>query len=266
MHIATWNVNSLRVRLPQVLDWLRAVQPDVLAMQETKCEDAHFPADAFAALGYAAVFSGQKTYNGVATVARVAPHDAVMALPRRDDPQRRVLATTIDGVRVVNVYVPNGERVGSEKYTYKLDWMEALRDFLRDELARHPRLVLLGDLNVAPEPRDVHDPARWEGQVLFSEPERAAFHRLLEIGLLDSFRLFEQPEREFSWWDYRMGAFRRNLGLRIDHVVVSQSLRQRCRSCHIDKAPRRLERPSDHAPVVAEIGLDAEASPISHPA
>jgi exodeoxyribonuclease-3 len=260
MHIATWNVNSLRVRLPQVLDWLRAQQPDVLAMQETKCEDDKFPAADFAALGYAALFSGQKTYNGVATVARVAPTDACLALPGRDDPQRRVLAATIAGVRVVNVYVPNGERVGSEKYAYKLDWLERLRDFLADELTRYPRLVLLGDFNIAPEPRDVHDAAAWEGQALFSEPEREAFQRLLAVGLVDSFRLFEQPQREFSWWDYRMGAFRRNLGLRIDHVVLSDALRSACRACRIDKAPRRLERPSDHAPVIAELQLDSAAA------
>ena len=260
MQIATWNVNSLRVRLPQVIDWLRSVQPDVLAIQETKCEDAKFPAAELAALAYASVFSGQKTYNGVATLARVTPRDACMSLPGPEDAQRRVLATTIDGVRVVNVYVPNGERVGSEKYAYKLTWLERLRDYLADELARHPRLVLLGDFNVAPEARDVHDPAQWEGQVLFSEPERHALRQLLDVGLVDSFRLFEQPERTFSWWDYRMGAFRRNLGLRIDHVLLSQALRERCRGCRIDQAPRRLERPSDHAPVVVELSLDAPPS------
>ncbi len=257
MQIATWNVNSLRVRLPQVVDWLRSVQPDVLAIQETKCEDEKFPADELAALGYTSIFSGQKTYNGVATLARGTPRDALMALPGADDPQRRVLAATIDGVRVVNVYVPNGERVGSEKYAYKLDWLERLRGFIADELTRHAQLVLLGDFNIAPEPRDVHDPAQWDGQVLFSAPERSALQRLLEVGLTDSFRLFDQPERAFSWWDYRMGAFRRNLGLRIDHVLLSQALRERCRACRIDVAPRRLERPSDHAPVLAELALDA---------
>ncbi|MEO8605990.1 MAG: exodeoxyribonuclease III [bacterium] len=257
MQIATWNVNSLRVRLPQVLDWLRAEQPDVLAMQETKCEDGKFPAADFAALGYAALWSGQKTYNGVATLARTAPADACLALPGADDPQRRVLAATIAGVRVVNVYVPNGERVASEKYAYKLAWLERLHSFLADELTRHARLVVLGDFNIAPEARDVHDPAAWEGQVLFSQPERAALQRLLDVGLADSFRLFEQPEREFSWWDYRMGAFRRNFGLRIDHVLLSDSLRSACHACRIDKAPRRLERPSDHAPVIAELSLDA---------
>jgi len=253
MRIATWNVNSLRVRLPQVLDWLRAEQPDVLAMQETKCEDAKFPTAELAALGYAALFSGQKTYNGVATLARDTPSDASLALPGADDPQRRVLAATIGGVRVVNVYVPNGERVGSEKYAYKLAWLERLRSFLSGELQRHPKLVLLGDFNIAPEPRDVHDPAAWDGQVLFSQLERAAFQRVLALDMVDSFRLFEQPQGEFSWWDYRMGAFRRNHGLRIDHILLSEGLRSSCRACRIDRAPRRLERPSDHAPVLADV-------------
>jgi exodeoxyribonuclease-3 len=260
MQIATWNVNSLRVRLPQVVDWLRAARPDVLAMQETKCEDDKFPAAELAALGYTSVFCGQKTYNGVATLTRAPAHDVCMQLPGAEDPQRRVLALTVGDLRVINVYVPNGERVGSEKYAYKLGWLERLRDFLADQLARHPRLVLLGDFNIAPDARDVHDPAQWEGQVLFSEPEREALRRVLAVGVHDSFRLFEQPEREFSWWDYRMGAFRRNLGLRIDHVLISQALREQCRACRIDKAPRRLERPSDHAPVIADLGF-APASP-----
>ncbi|MDX2170216.1 MAG: exodeoxyribonuclease III [Deltaproteobacteria bacterium] len=255
MQIATWNVNSLRVRLPQVIDWLRATRPDVLAMQETKCEDDKFPAAELAGLGYTSAFSGQKTYNGVATLTRAPGRDVCLALPGADDAQRRVLALTVGDLRVVNVYVPNGERVGSEKYAYKLAWLERLRGFIAEELARYPRLVLLGDFNIAPEPRDVHDPAQWAGQVLFSEPEREALQRVLAAGVIDSFRLFEQPEREFSWWDYRMGAFRRNLGLRIDHVLVSQALRDQCRACRIDKAPRRLERPSDHAPVIAELAL-----------
>lgn len=253
MQIATWNVNSLRVRLPQVLDWVRAVQPDVLALQEIKCLDAEVPAAAFAELGYRVVSSGQKTYNGVATLARVPLEDCCLELPASGDPQRRLLATTIGGVRVVNVYVPNGERVGSEKYAYKLDWLRRLRDYLADELTRHRQLVVLGDFNIAPEPRDVHDPAVWEGQVLFSEPERQAFRDLLAVGLCDSFRLFEQADGEYSWWDYRMGAFRRNLGLRIDHVLLSDGLRGACAACRIDKAPRRNERPSDHVPVLAEV-------------
>jgi exodeoxyribonuclease III len=259
MKIATWNVNSLRVRLAHVLDWLRVERPDVLAMQETKLTDSDFPAAEFAALGYQAQYSGQKTYNGVATLSR-APADAVCReLPGADDPQRRVLAANIDGVRVINVYVPNGERVGSDKYAYKLAWLERLRAFVAAELAAHRRLVVLGDFNVAPEPRDVHDPAAWEGQVLFSEPERAAVRQLFAIGLHDGFRLFDQPAGEFSWWDYRMGAFRRNRGLRIDLVALSEPLRAACVSCRIDKGPRRLERPSDHAPVVVELAGAAEA-------
>ncbi len=234
MQIATWNVNSLRVRLPQVLDWLRAAQPDVVALQEIKCVDAEVPAAAFADLGYEVVSSGQKTYNGVATLSRAPLRDCAVDLPTRDDPQRRLLAATIDGLRVVNVYVPNGERVGSEKYAYKLDWLGRLREFVAGELTRHPRLVVLGDFNIAPEPRDVHDPAAWAGQVLFSEPERQAFGALLTVGLSDGFRLFEQPARAFSWWDYRMGSFRRNNGLRIDHVLLSEALRERCTGCRID--------------------------------
>lgn len=253
MQIATWNVNSLRVRLPQVLDWLRAARPDVLAMQETKCVDAEFPAAAFSALGYRARYSGQKAYNGVATVSRGEAHEALTGLPGLDDPQRRILATTIDGVRVVNVYVPNGERVGSDKYAYKLDWLARLRAWLAGELQQHARLVLLGDFNVAPETRDVYDPSAWEGQVLFSAPERAAFQHLLDAGVVDGFRLFAQPDESYSWWDYRQGAFRRNRGLRIDHVLLSPALRDACRACHIDRGPRRLERPSDHAPVIVEV-------------
>lgn len=255
MRIATWNVNSLRVRLPHVLDWLAAEQPDVLAVQETKLIDDDFPCAELAAAGYHAVYFGQKTYNGVATLSRVAAADVTPGIAGFEDPQRRVLAATYDGVRVVNVYVPNGESVGSDKFAYKLDWLERLRAHLRDEMARHPRLVLLGDFNIAPEERDVHDPAAWDGKVLFSGPERQSLRHLLDIGLHDTFRLFEQPERQFTWWDYRMNAFRRKLGLRIDHILASEEMRRACRSCRIDVEPRRRERPSDHAPVIAEFEL-----------
>jgi exodeoxyribonuclease-3 len=253
--IATWNVNSLRVRLPHLLDWLAAYSPDAMCLQETKCEDANFPAAELMAAGYCAIHNGQRTYNGVAILARADPAGVCRGIPEFADEQSRVIAADIDAVRVVSVYVPNGESVGSDKYAYKLRWFEAFAKWLQGELAASPRLAVLGDFNVAPEDRDVHDPAAWEGHVLFSEPERSALRALLDLGLADAFRLFEQPEKSFSWWDYRMGAFRRNMGLRIDHVLLSPELAKACKSCAIDRAPRRLERPSDHAPVVCELAL-----------
>ncbi|KAB2935832.1 MAG: exodeoxyribonuclease III [Candidatus Contendobacter sp.] len=256
MKIAAWNVNSLNVRLPQVLDWLRERQPDILALQETKLTDADFPTLDIANAGYSAVFSGQKTYNGVAILSRLPAGEIVTDLPGLDDPQRRVLGATVGKVRVLNLYVPNGQAVGSDKYAYKLAWLEKLADWLPDELARYPRLVVLGDFNIAPEDQDMHDPAAWAGQVLCSDPERAAFRRLLDLGLKDAFRLFPQEEHTFSWWDYRAAAFRRNLGLRIDHILVNPALAAVCIACWIDKTPRRLERPSDHAPVIAEFDTD----------
>ncbi len=256
MKIATWNVNSLRVRLPQVLDWLEREQPDLLAVQETKTADADFPAPAFAEAGYHAVFSGQKTYNGVAIISKGAAEDALTDPANLEDPQRRILAATCGDIRVINLYVPNGSEVGSDKYAYKLDWLDKIRSFIAAELGRHPRLVALGDFNIAPEDRDVHDPEAWREKILCSTPERQAFQDLLNLGLNDAFRLFEQEEASFSWWDYRAAGFRRNLGLRIDHILVSPALREACRSCRIDKSPRKLERPSDHAPVVAEFSTD----------
>jgi exodeoxyribonuclease-3 len=254
MKIASWNVNSLNVRLPQVLAWLAAEAPDLLALQETKLVDEKFPRAEIEAAGYRAVYAGQKTYNGVAILSRAPATEVVSDIPKLDDGQRRVLAATYGDLRVINLYVPNGESVNSDKYRYKLDWLAALAQWLRAELASHPRLVVLGDLNIAPEPRDVYDPKAWEGSVLFSEPERAAFRRLLELGLCDTFRRFEQPDGSYSWWDYRMQGFRRNLGLRIDHILASAALCQACTASRIDKAPRAAERPSDHAPVVAEFG------------
>jgi exodeoxyribonuclease-3 len=251
--IATWNVNSLKVRLPHVLDWLAAVQPDALCLQETKTEDKGFPFAELEAAGYRALHNGQKTYNGVAILAREEAIDVARDIPGFDDPQKRILAATVNGVRLVCAYMPNGSEVGSEKYAYKLKWLAALTDWLRDELARHPRLALLGDFNIAPEDRDVHDPEAWAGKILCSEPERAAFRAFLDLGLADAFRRFGQPEKSYSWWDYRMMAFRRNIGLRIDHILLSPELADRCQACGIDKAPRKLERPSDHAPVIAEI-------------
>lgn len=252
MKLATWNVNSLKVRLPQVRDWLAAHQPDALCLQETKLEDPNFPQAEIEATGYRALFSGQKTYNGVAILSRKPAADALAAIPGLDDPQRRVLAATLCGVRVICLYVPNGEAVGSDKFQYKLRWLAACAQWLKEELGRHERLAVLGDFNIAPEERDVHDPRLWEGQVLFSPPERQVFQDLLGLGLKDSFRLFDQPEKSFTWWDYRMNAFRRNLGLRIDHILASPALASHCTRCEIDKEPRKAERPSDHAPVFAE--------------
>jgi len=260
MKIATWNVNSLRVRLPHVLDWLKTAQPDVLVLQEIKLIDALFPHDALREAGYECVVSGQPTYNGVAVLART-PMSATMSalmshvvtdMPGFDDPQRRVLAVTIDDVRVVNLYVVNGEAVGTEKYAYKLAWLEALIAWLREESARHPKLVVLGDFNIAPDARDVFDPPKWEGKILCSELERTALARLHALGLVDVFRQFEQEENTFSWWDYRMNGFKRNLGLRIDLILASKALAEQCRASYVDKTPRGWERPSDHAPVLAE--------------
>lgn len=251
MKIATWNVNSLKVRLPHVLDWLAVNQPDVLCLQETKTEDANFPAGELQQAGYRVIFSGQKTYNGVAILSKAEPQEVVAGIPGFADEQKRVLAATINGVRIVCVYIPNGQSVDSDKYQYKLSWLEALQAWLKQELVRHPKLALLGDYNIAPEDRDCYDPQAWQGNVLVSEPERAAFRGLEQLGLRDSFRLFEQEEKAYSWWDYRMMAFRRNMGLRIDHILVSEALP--CSACSIDKAPRKLERPSDHTPVVAEV-------------
>lgn len=252
MKIATWNVNSLRVRLPQVLDWLNEMQPDVLAVQETKVADEEFPAMELRAAGYHAVYTGEKGYNGVALVTRKPIEGPVLtALPGIVDPQRRFVATEIGGVQVVNVYVPNGKAVGSAAYDYKLQWLEHLHAYLAGALARHRHVILLGDFNIAPEDRDVHDPLLWANSVLFSGPERAAFHRLLELGLVDVVRERNGDAVIYTWWDYRLQAFRRNRGLRIDHILASPALAQCCVSAVVDTRPRGHERPSDHAPVLA---------------
>ena len=251
MKLATWNVNSLKVRLPQVLDWLATVRPDVLCLQELKLEDRNFPIAEIAAAGYQAVFSGQKTYNGVAILARETPTDISIGIPGFADEQRRVIAATVGNLRVISAYFPNGQAVGSEKFAYKLAWLEALTHWLGEELRRYPALALLGDYNIAPDGRDAHPD--WKEEIHVSQPERDAFRALTGLGLSDAFRLFEQPEKSFSWWDYRMMAFRRNFGLRIDHILLSAELAARCTRCSVDKAPRKLERPSDHAPVIAEI-------------
>ena len=255
MKIATWNVNSLKVRLPHVLDWLRTHEPDTLVLQEIKQVTEAFPADEFTALGYESVASGQKTYNGVAVISRAAPLDTLTDFPGFEDPQRRILAATIDGVRVVNLYVPNGSEVGSEKYAYKLEWLAALNGFLSAELERHDRLIVLGDFNIAPRDEDVYDAEKWGDAILCSPKEREALRALLGLGLTDVFRNFEQPEKTFSWWDYRAAGFRRNAGLRIDLILASATMNGACRASYVDKEPRALERPSDHAPVVAEFDL-----------
>jgi exodeoxyribonuclease III len=256
VRIASWNVNSLKVRLPQVLDWLATHSPDVLGLQETKLVDEAFPAAEFRAAGYETSFSGQPTYNGVALLSRLPQSEVITGLSGLEDPQRRVLGATVGGVRVLNLYVPNGQAVGSDKYSYKLGWLESLHGQLEVELARHERVVVMGDFNIAPEDRDVHDPAEWAGQVLCSDPERAALAKIMALGLVDTFRLFEQPEAVFSWWDYRAAGFRRNRGLRIDLVLASKALAASCRRSWIDIEPRRHERPSDHAPVAAEFAPD----------
>jgi exodeoxyribonuclease-3 len=237
------------------LEFLAAYRPDVLCLQETKLEDGNFPFAEITGAGYQAVFSGQKTYNGVAILSPHSPQEVTMGIAEFDDPQKRVISALISGVRIINVYIPNGESIESTKYIYKLDWLQRLNACLKEELTRYPRLALLGDYNVAPEDRDVHDPSFWSGKVLFSAPERAAFKDMIALGLKDSFRLFEQPEKSFSWWDYRMNGFKRNLGLRIDHILVSEDLAKRCKSCTIVKEMRARERPSDHAPVIADIEI-----------
>ena len=253
MKLATWNVNSLKVRLEQLLDWIDSGAPDVICLQETKLDDPKFPAEAIEGAGYKVVFSGQKTYNGVAIASRNPCSDMVRGIPGYADEQKRVIAATVGSMRVVDAYVPNGQSVDSDKYRYKLEWLNAFTEWLDAELAQYPELAVVGDFNIAPDSRDVHDPQAWEGQVLCSEPERKAFEKLIDLGFVDSFRLFDQPEKSFTWWDYRLNAFKRGMGLRIDHILLSPALAQRCRSVSIIKDMRALERPSDHAPVVADI-------------
>lgn len=252
MKIATWNVNSLRVRLPHLQTWHQTAQTQVLALQETKTQDSDFPLGELQALGLHAAFNGQRTYNGVAILSNVPLENVVHGIPGFEDEQRRVLAASVNGVRIINVYVPNGQTLESDKYQYKLRWLQALTEYVRSELAQHHKLVLLGDFNIAPEDRDVHDPKAWEGSVLVSEPERNALRELMSLGLSDVFRKFEQADKSFSWWDYRAAGFRRNAGLRIDLILCSQGMSDTCVGCLIDKEPRKQERPSDHTPVVAE--------------
>ncbi|WP_295637494.1 exodeoxyribonuclease III [uncultured Methylibium sp.] len=253
MKLATWNVNSLAVRLPQLLDWLLANPVDAIVLQETKLTDDKFPHAEIEAAGYQVQWHGQKTYNGVALLSKPTATGIVRNIPGFDDAQARVIAGTVGELRVIGAYFPNGQAPGSEKFDYKMQWLRALRDWVREELAAHPRLVLMGDYNIAPDDRDVYDPVAWEGQIHCTPEEREHFRQLLGLGLHDAFRLFEQPPRSWSWWDYRNLAFRKNQGLRIDHILVSEALKPRVAACTIDKLPRKNERPSDHAPVIVEL-------------
>jgi exodeoxyribonuclease-3 len=255
MKIASWNVNSLNVRLPHVVAWSDVARPDVLALQETKLTDDRFPVQELHEIGYHSVFSGQKTYNGVAILSREEAHDPVTDIAGLDDPQRRILAATVGGVRIVNLYVVNGSEVGSEKFEYKIHWLEKVTGWLAEEMAQHEKMVVLGDFNIAPDDRDVYDPEEWREKILCSTPEREALGRILALGLTDTFRLFEQEERTWSWWDYRMNMFRRKLGLRIDLVLASTAMARHCTASYIDIEPRRQERPSDHAPAIAEFDI-----------
>jgi exodeoxyribonuclease-3 len=253
MRLATWNVNSLAVRLPQLLDWLAAHPVDAIVLQETKLTDDKFPHAEIAAAGYAVQWFGQKTYNGVALLSRISAVDIVRNIPGFADEQARVIAATVDGVRVIGAYFPNGQAPDSDKFVYKMKWLDALRGWVGRELAAHPQLVLLGDFNIAPEDRDVHDPVAWAGQIHCTPEERKHFRQLVALGLSDAFRMFDQPPRLWSWWDYRNLAFRKNQGLRIDIILVSDALKPRVKACTIDKLPRKNERPSDHAPVIVEL-------------
>jgi exodeoxyribonuclease-3 len=275
IRIAAWNVNSLKVRLPHVLRWLqdqeKKQQPiDALCLQELKLTDDKYPHQELEAAGYLSIAAGQKTYNGVAIIVRKAALAAIASdttttflkpirnIPGNDDEQQRILAATIrfagtKPIRLVSAYFPNGQSPDSDKFVYKLDWLSKLQTWLTEELEQNQRLALLGDYNIAPEDQDVHDPKAWEGQNLVSPPERSAFQELINLGLSDSFRMFEQASKTFSWWDYRMMGFRRNAGMRIDHILLSADLKEKCSASIVDKEPRTWEQPSDHAPVIAVI-------------
>lgn len=255
LKLASWNVNSLKIRLEHVLTWLETSQIDILALQETKLVDENFPKDIFTERGFYVVYAGQKTYNGVAIISRYPISEIITDIPNLADPQRRILAATIAGFRLINLYVPNGSTPDSDKYSYKLNWLEKITAFIAEQLTLYPKLAAVGDFNIAPEDRDVHDPKEWEGCVLVSPLERQAFNSLLNLGLIDSFRNFPQPEKIYSWWDYRALALQKNRGLRIDHILLSQELSEVCSLSQIDKIPRKWERPSDHAPVWVELDL-----------
>ena len=252
--IASWNVNSLKVRLPHVLQWLEKTKVDILVLQETKTIDENFPQEEIEAAGYNVVYAGQKTYNGVAILCKqdYLIEDVVTDVPDLDDPQRRILAATINGIRILDLYVVNGESVGSEKYAYKLDWLEKVTAWIEEQTKLHSKFVILGDFNIAPTSRDVHNPKSWNERILCSTPERDALQKIIDLGFADSFRLFDQEDESFSWWDYRSGGFDKNMGLRIDLVLSSTVLTEQCTASYVDPEPRGWERPSDHAPVIAE--------------
>ncbi|STY30118.1 exodeoxyribonuclease III [Legionella wadsworthii] len=260
LKLASWNVNSLKIRLDQVLGWFDANRVDVLAMQETKLIDDNFPATTFTERGYHVIYSGQKSYNGVAVISRYPFSDVLKDIPAFADPQRRILVVTVAGIRLINLYVPNGSDLTSDKYQYKLNWLQKVTAFIQQEISLYPNVAVVGDFNIAPEDRDVHDPAEFLNSVFVSPAEREAFTQLLQLGLHDSFRNFMQDDKAFSWWDYRAAAFRRNRGLRIDHILLSKSLNKLCRQSVIDKEPRKAERPSDHAPVWVELDLNHSIS------
>ena len=255
MQIATWNVNSLKVRLPQVIDWLKTTNCDVLALQELKQDNDNFPLAAFTEIGYNCAFNGQKTYNGVAIISKHQLEDVCLDIPGYADVQKRVISSTINGVRVICAYVVNGESITSDKYNYKLLWLNEFHNYVSSSLHSHSKLVVLGDFNIAPHDIDVYDPPAFAGQILCSDKERAAWHGLIQLGLHDSFRIFNQEPRQYSWWDYRNFAFRRKLGLRIDHILISESVKELAISCEIDVLPRKNERPSDHTPVVLTLNV-----------
>lgn len=253
--IASWNVNSITVRLQAVLDWLQSSQVDILGLQELKTPDEKFPLSAFQDTGYSVYFNGQKTYNGVAWISKTPLTNILCDIPNYNDPQRRFISAEIpeENIQLINVYVPNGGELNSDKYQYKLTWLTAFQHYIEKTMQTNKKLIIVGDFNIAPSDQDVYDPLAWEGQVLVSPPERKAFQNLLNTGLYDSFRLFEQADKSYTWWDYRQFAFRRNRGLRIDHILISEALRPHCKTCHIDSDPRKQERPSDHTPIVCQL-------------
>lgn len=255
LKIATWNVNSIRVRLVQVLDWLQAEGPDFLAIQETKTVDEMFPGEEFRQLGYQPLCNGQKTYNGVAVIGRTEPDEILAQIPEFPDPQKRFLYARYGDLAILNLYVPNGMAVGSVKYAYKLDWLAHVHTFVRQYIDKTRLLAVVGDFNIAPADADVYNPAEWRGKVLASEPERERFFQLIDAGLVDCYRRANEEAAGFTWWDYRAAGFARNRGLRIDHILANTGLAGHCIACRVDTAPRALERPSDHAPLVAEFDL-----------